>query len=223
MPPAPTAAASTISLTEPVLPTDLELGGRVGEGRRSVVYRARYGGELIAAKVYRPEFIRKYRQKYRVNIARFEMQRNRTVRDVPGLRVYTTRPLAVVGGDGGHDLAFLQSFVDGIPLVQLGRGLGALPESVLDAGRTIVSRAEAAGLHDLDLYYRNILVRQFEGEWIPALHDFNLMPQYLFPPNPFLAFAYRTGIRKKSHRDHRCIAQWAKFSNACSRNEAFED
>lgn len=210
-------------MTEPALPPDLELDRRVGEGRRSVVYRARYRGEIIAAKVYRPEFIRKYRQKYRVDIARFEMRRNRAVRDVPGLRVYTARPLAVIGGDGVHDLAFLQSFVDGIPLVQLGRELGALPDSVLDAGRTIVSRAEAAGLHDLDLYYRNILVRQYEGEWIPALHDFNLMPQYLFPPNPFLSLAYRTGIRKNSHRDYRCIAQWARFSNACARNEPYED
>lgn len=209
-------------MTEPALPPDLELERRVGEGRRSVVYRARYQGETIAAKVYRPEFIHKYRQKYGVDIARFEMQRNRAVRDVPGLRVYTARPLAVVGGDARHDLAFLQSFVDGIPLVQLGRELGALPDSLLAAGQTIVARAEAAGLHDLDLYYRNILVRQFDGDWIPALHDFNLMPQHLFPPNPFLAFAYRTGIRKKSHRDYRCIAQWVDFSDACAHNETFD-
>lgn len=207
----------------PVLPPEVVLDRVAGEGRRSVVYRARYRGEPVAAKVYRPDFIRKYRDKYRVDIARFEMQRNRAVRDVPGLRDYTARPLAVIGGDGRHDLAFLQSFVEGIPLVRLGREHNGLPESLLTAGQMIVSRAEAAGLHDLDLYFRNILVQQRDGDWLPVLYDFNLMPQYLFPPNPFLAIAYKTGIRKKSHRDHRCIAQWHRFSEACAKNQAFNE
>jgi RIO-like serine/threonine protein kinase len=210
-------------LTEPALPPDLEPGRRVGEGRRSVVYRARYRGQTVAAKVYRPEFIRKYREKYGVDIARFEMQRNRAVRDVEGLRVFTARPVAVVGGDGRYDLAFLQSYVEGIPLVQLGREQGGLPPALLEAGRAIVSRAEAAGLHDLDLYYRNILVHEQGGEWLPVLHDFNLMPQHLFPPNPFLALAYKTGIRRKSHRDYRCLAQWQRFSEACALNREFDE
>lgn len=209
-------------MTEPLLPPDLVLDRRVGEGRRSIVYLARYQGDTVAAKVYRPEFIRKYRDKYRIDIAQFEMQRNRALRDVPGLARFTARPLGVLGGDGRHGLVFLQSFIDGIPLVQLGREQGGLPSSILAAGATIVARAEAAGLHDLDLYYRNILVWQQNGEWLPALHDFNLMPQHLFPPNPFLYIAYRTGIRKKSHRDHRCIAQWKRFSDACASDRKFE-
>ena len=130
----------------PCLPPDVIPDRRVGEGRRSVVYRCRYRGETAAVKVYRPTFIDKYREKYGVDIARFEMQRNRDVRDVPGLRDYTAKPLAVIGGDGRHDLAFLQSFVDGIPLVRLGRENRGLPAELLAAGREIVRLVEAAGL-----------------------------------------------------------------------------
>ena len=83
---------------------------------------------------------------------------------------------------------------------------------MLEAGKHIVHLAESAGLHDLDLFYRNILVRQNGEGWVPVIHDFNLVPQHLFPPNPFLYLAYRFGIRKKSHRDYRCIRQWREFT-----------
>lgn len=202
-------------MTEPALPAEVALDGLAGEGRRSVVYRGRFGGQVVAVKVYRPAFVQKYRDRYDVDIAAFEMERNRAVRRAPGLRRFAARPLAVVGGSGGYDLAFVQEFIDGISLVELGRREKGLPASVLDAGHAILAGAEAAGLFDLDLYYRNILVRRLEGAWIPALHDFNLLPQHMFPPNPFLALAYRLGLRKKSHRDRRCIAQWERFSEAC--------
>ena len=202
-------------MTEPEFPPDLVPGPRIGEGRRSVVYRAEYRGETVAAKVYRPEFIEKYRERYRVNIAEFERDRNRAVWGLPGLRPFAARPVGIVGLDSGHSLVFLQELIDGIPLVELGLRERGLPRSVLDAGELIVSRAERAGLHDLDLYYRNVLVRERNGEWLPVLHDFNLMPQYRFPPNPFLWLASRSGIRKKSHRDYRCIRQWHEFSEHC--------
>lgn len=206
-------------MTEPVLPADLTLDQRLGEGRRSVVYRANYHDKVVALKVYRPEFIRKYREKYGVNIAEFEFSRNQAVRNVRGLQPYTAEPLAVVGLDGSCDLAFVQELVNGMPLVDLGRLNKGLPSSVLEAGDRIVALAETAGLHDLDLYYRNILVREHEGTWLPVLHDFNLMPQHTFPPNPFLAIAYRAGIRRKSHRDYRCIRQWRQFSESCGNRE----
>lgn len=206
-------------MTDPALPADLQLGQRLGEGRRSVVYRAHYRDEVVALKVYRPTFISKYREKYGVNIAEFEFSRNRAVRDIQGLRPYTAAPIAIIGLDGNCDLAFIQELVDGIPLVELGRLNKGLPASVLDAGDRIVALAETADLHDLDLYYRNILVRENQGRWLPVLHDFNLMPQHLFPPNPFLALAYRTGIRRKSHRDYRCITQWRQFSASCGNHD----
>ena len=54
-----------------------------------------------------------------------------------------------------------------------------------------------------------------EWERQQVIHDFNLVPQYQFPPNPFLAFAYLTGIRKKSHRDWRCLKGWQEWSEHC--------
>jgi len=194
----------------------LQLEGPLGSGRRSEVWAVRYQGRPAALKVYRPVFIEKYRERYGIDIAEFEFERNRAFRAVPGLADYAARPLALIGRDGECDLGFVQERIDGLPLTELGRREGGLPRSVLEAGAFIVRRAEAAGLHDLDLYYRNVLVRRRDGRWLPALHDFNLLPQHLFPPNPFLAIAYRTGLRRKSHRDYRCIRQWQACSARCA-------
>lgn len=202
--------------TAPRLPPGLEPGARLGEGRRSVVYRASWQGRIIALKLYRPEFVSKYRDKYGLDIARFEYDRNRAFIEVPGLAPYAAKPIGTLGQDDGFSPAFLQECIDGLPLTELGMQEGGLPEELLDAGKHIVHLAESAGLHDLDLFYRNILVRQSADGWMPVIHDFNLVPQYLFPPNPFLKVAYSIGLRKFSHRDYRCIRQWREFSESCS-------
>lgn len=181
-----------------------------------MVWAATYRGQAAVLKLYRDAFVCKYRERFGVDIARFEFSRNEAFRAVPGLARYAARPLALTGQDGAGPAGFVQERIDGVPLVELGRREGGLPRSVLEAGDRIVARAEAAGLHDLDLYYENVLLRRCDGEWLPALHDFNLLPQYLYPPNPFLAFAYRSGLRRKSHRDYRCIRQWRAFSAACA-------
>ena len=198
------------------LPPGLEVEGLLGSGRRSVVWTARYRGEPAVLKCYREAFVRKYRERYGLDIARFEFSRNEAFRAVPGLARFAARPLALTGQDGVGPPGFVQERIDGVPLVELARREGGLPRSVLEAGDLIVARAEAAGLHDLDLYYENILLRRCDGEWLPALHDFNLVPQHRYPPNPFLAFAYRSGLRRKSHRDYRCIRQWRTVSAACA-------
>ncbi len=190
------------------LPAGLEVLEVVGSGRRSITFKARQGGEVVALKVYRPQFIARYRKKYNVNIAVFEMSRNRALRKIPELVSFTARPIRVIGHDGQHSLCFMQEFIDGVPLPELAKQHKGLPVSVLRAGEQIVRLAAKAGLHDLDLYYKNVLARQVGGQWLPVLHDFNLMPQHEHPPNPFLALAYRTGLRKKSHRDLRCLEQW---------------
>jgi RIO-like serine/threonine protein kinase len=202
----------------PRLPRGLELGEPIGEGRRSTVYEAQYQGRQLALKLYRPAFVEKYRRQYGVNIAAFEMARNRAFRSVPGLRPFAAEPVATFGVEDDFSPAFAQERIHGISLVALGQQQKGLPVSVLRAGEQIVALAEAAGLHDLDLYYKNILLRELKGEWRPVLHDFNLMPQHMFPPNPFLAAAYRLGLRRKSHRDHRCLRQWKRFSEQCEIN-----
>lgn len=200
----------------PRLPPGLVPGARLGEGRRSVVYEAPWKGRTVALKLYRPEFVSKYRERFGLDIARFEYDRNQAFINVPGLARYAAKPLAVLGQDDGFSPAFLQERVEGLPLTELGMREGGLPGEVIAAGKQIVRLAEAAGLHDLDLFFRNILVRESQDGWAPVIHDFNLVPQHLFPPNPFLYLAYRLGIRKNSHRDYRCIRQWREFSDSCS-------
>ncbi len=198
-----------------ILPEHLEPTSLVGEGRRSVTFRADYKGESIALKVYREEFIQKYQKRYKLNIAQFELSRNETFYSIDALRPYSARPLEVIGIDDGYSLCFLQEFIDGPSLLELAMRNRGLPQSVLDAGQLICEKAEASGLHDLDLFYKNILLRKKNENWLPVIHDFNLVPQYQFPPNPFLALAYLTGIRKKSHRDWRCLKGWKDWSNHC--------
>lgn len=200
----------------PQLPPGLEPGDRLGEGRRSIVYKASWQGRTVALKLYRPEFVEKYRRKYGLDIARFEHDRNRTFIDVPGLAPYAAKPIGIFGQNDGFSPGFLQEYIDGLPLTELGLREGGLPAEVLEAGKRIVHLAESAGLHDLDLFFRNVLVRQTKEGWVPVIHDFNLVPQHLFPPNPFLRAAYLLRLRKNSHRDYRCIRQWREFSDSCS-------
>lgn len=198
------------------LPEDLVLIGFAGQGRRSVTFKVNYHGETIALKVYRNEFIQKYQDRYKLNIAQFEMTRNQAFYAVEALRPYAANPVGVLGINDGFSLCFLQEFIDGPSLVELAENNQGLPQSVLDAGKLIIESAESAGLYDLDLFYKNILLRKQNDIWLPVIHDFNLVPQYQFPPNPFLALAYLTGIRKKSHRDWRCLKGWQAWSDHCS-------
>jgi len=208
---------SELMLPENLVPTDL-----AGQGRRSLTFKADYLGEVVALKVYRKDFISKYQQRYGLNIGHFEFSRNQAFYSVEALRPYAARPIKVLGIDDGYSLCFVQEFIDGPALLELAQKNRGLPQSVLDAGRHICQVAEKSGLHDLDLFYKNVLVREQDGVWLPVVHDFNLVPQYLYPPNPFLALAYLTGLRKRSHRDWRCLKGWQDWSDACRGGQASE-
>lgn len=197
------------------LPPSLEVLEVAGQGRRSITWRANYDGEVIALKVYRQAFIDKYRQRFKLNIAQFEFERNQAFYAVEALQPYAAQPIALLGIEDQYSLCFLQEFIEGPTLVELAQQNHGLPQSVLDAGRLICRTAEASGLHDLDIFYKNVMMRKQNGVWLPVLHDFNLLPQYLYPRNPFLAMAYFTGLRKKSHRDWRCLKGWHDYSDLC--------
>ena len=84
-----------------------------------------------------------------------------------------------------------------------------LPSEVLQAGYFIVEQAAKVGLYDLDISPGNIRVRQnAEGKWQPKLYDFNLMPQHICPPNPFMSLGFKLGLRSKNHRDYRSLKHW---------------
>jgi len=193
------------------LPSNLEPLEVVGSGSCSIVFKASFRSETVAMKAYRPDAIDRYRRKYDVNIGVYEMSRNRAFRKVPELLPYTAKPLSVLGHDGNYSLVFLQEFIRGTPLLEVAEQNQGVPELVLEAGETIVRMAELNELHDLGLAPEDTLLRQVKGVWQPILHDFNGMPEHLYPPNPIIKMAYKTGARKKSHRDYKAIEAWRKL------------
>ena len=199
------------------LPPELEPLEVAGSGRRSITFRANYRGEVLAMKVYRPDVINSYRKKHDLNIGVFEMSRNRALRKIPELLPYVAKPIAVMGHDGSHSLLFLQEFIDGVTLKELAEKNKGLPESVLEAGETIVFEAELHDIHDLDLGYDQILVRKNKGVWLPVLSDFNEIPKSEKPSNPFSSLALKTGLRKKNHGDRKNLQQWRAYSAQCAR------
>ena len=196
------------------VPASVELGELAGRGKRSITFHASYEGEHVALKVYRERFIEKYRRRYGLNIARYEYERNVAFCSVDALRPFSAKPISVFDDETRASLCFAQEFVDQPSLKEVATRLGHVPPETLEAGRRIVAAASAAGLYDLDISTKNIKVRKTDAGWMPVVYDFNLVPQYLYPPNPFVALAYRTGMRNKSHRDHRAIRNWVTLKKA---------
>ena len=194
-------APETIALRTLRLPPELNLGPLSGKGRRSVVYEAELAGQAVALKLYKPEAIRKFRRRYGVSIARFEHDRCAEFSAVPALAPYIARPLHVLGERDGFAEAFVQEFVDGRRVHDVMGETGSVPRETLHVLTEIVAAAEAVGLHDLDVCASNIFVKPTERGWMPVLFDFNMMPQHLHAPNPWVGLLYRLGWRHPSHRD----------------------
>ena len=188
------------------LPRNVEIESLLGEGRRSRVYRARYDERDVAIKIYRERYVRSYRQRLGISIARFEYDRNLAFCRTPGLEACVVSPIAVIGEDDGMDVAFVQELIADAVSLEVVRGReSGVPSEVLSALREIVRIAADAGLHDIDLDPRNILLRRTSDGWLPVLHDFNLIPQHMRAPNPWVALLYRTGLRHPSYRDLRWL------------------
>lgn len=195
-------------------PSAVELLELVGAGKRSLTFRALLNREMVALKIYRSGFVDKYRERYGLNIARYEFERNCAFYAVPALRRYAARPIAVYDDPERGSLCFAQEFLDLPSLKTAALAEGRVPPEVLAAGRLIVTAASEAGLFDLDISTKNIKVRRTESGWLPIVYDFNLVPQYLHPPNPLIALAYWSGLRDKAHRDRRAVRNWATLKKA---------
>ena len=206
-------ATAAAELGELKLPEDVELLEVAGTGRCAVTFRAKYRGETVALKVYRPHAIRKYRKKHDLNIAVFEMSRNRDFRKHQELLPFSAKPLMVLGHDGRLSLCFMQEFIEGIPLTELAEQNHGLPNSVLEAGEVIARAADQAGLHSLDLDYRNVIVREQAGRWLPVLHDFNEVPRDHAGSGKILGLF--KGGSKKGSTNLRRVQEWHSFSEKC--------
>lgn len=196
---------------DPIVAKHITLGERIGQGKRSQVWRVQIHGKEAALKVYRQSHIRKYAKRYGLNIAQFEYDRNRLFRDTAGLENYCAEPLAVFDGQDGLSPAFAQSLVDGPRLIDKATELGYCPPEVLAAGYRIVELAAAVGLHDLDINSGNIRLHQHDNGWQPILHDFNMVPQHIHAPNPLRAMMIKLGIRDRSIRDYQTLERWKQL------------
>lgn len=192
------------------LPEEVEVIRFLGRGRRSFSYRGRYDNHDVVIKVYRKEFIEKYREKCSIDIAEFEFERNTILYNIEIIRPYIAIPYKVFPLNSGFTHSFIQEYVEGITLKQLISQLGYLPKEVLEVGYKIVQSAESSGVHDMDISVGNILVVNNDGVWMPKLYDFNMLPQHMSPPNPFMALGIKMGLRRKSHRDYRSLKNWER-------------
>lgn len=200
------------------LPKDIQIIEPLGEGRRSNVYLAECSGDKVVVKVYKQVYIDKYKSQYKVNIGEFEFARNQLAYQTEELKSYVAKPYDLVKPEQGYTLAYIQEYVDGIWLEDLMQQYRGLPSEVLKAGYNIVKHAAKVGLYDLDIPPGNIrLVKQSNELWAPKLYDFNLMPQYLCPPNPFMALGFKLGLRSKNHRDYRSLKHWEYLGKQASK------
>ena len=192
------------------LPEEIQVIEFMGRGRRSFSYKGKYENQGVIIKVYRNEFVEKYKSNHNIDIAEFEFQRNSKLYSIDAIRPYIAKPYKFFPIDSNFTHSFIQQYVEGITLKQLIARLGYLPNEVLNAGYKIVRLAESEGIHDIDISVGNILVVDNDGVWIPKLYDFNLLPQHISAPNPFMAFCFKVGLRRKSHRDYRSLKNWKR-------------
>ena len=190
------------------MPADIQITGYLGTGARAHVFRAKLGQDSVIAKVYRETAAQKYRHKYGTDIAEFEYLRNQSLFALTPIRKHVARPYRVYPDASEYTHCIIQEYVSGRTLKDLVIELGHLPREVLDAGYRVVQQAEAHGVHDLDISSKNVRIIEQDGELVLKLYDFNLMPQYLHAPNPFLWLALKLGLRSRSHRDYRNLRKW---------------
>jgi SAM-dependent methyltransferase len=187
----------------------LELGERIGEGRRSEVYRATLNGRDLAVKVYRPGAIASHERKLGQSIARFEFERNRELHGIPEVSRYIAEPIGFVIG---NDIQFtIQELVTGPLYYHYVKGHGR-PPGFRKHLEQLVRGCHAAGAYDLDLHAMNVMVeRAADGELIPRLFDFNLIPFTVRARNPLIDLSMRLGILDRRSRDRRRLEGFDDF------------
>jgi len=190
------------------LPPDIRIRHYLGTGGRAHVFSAQLGMDDVIAKVYHAETVAKYQHRYGVDIAEFEYRRNLKLFELESIQKYIAQPYRVYPASGEYSHCMIQEHISGKTLKDLFVERGYLPQDVIDAGYRIIRAAEAIGVHDLDISSKNVMVIDQAGALIPRLYDFNLMPQHLHAPNPFLWLTIRLGLRGKSHRDYRNLKKW---------------
>ena len=129
----------------------------------------------------------------------------------PGLAPYVAAPVGYWSSP--LEDFFVQQRVCGDTLGSFLRGCSARNrERFLSELRTILDRANDAGLYDLDLHPGNLLVqRQADGSGRPILFDFNKVPYHQQPPNRLCRWLVAMGLIGPRSRDRRLWRRLARL------------
>jgi ubiquinone/menaquinone biosynthesis C-methylase UbiE len=187
---------------------DLDVKDKLGEGKRSVVYRARWRGRDVGVKVYKPAAIARHARKHELPLAEFEHRRNKAFFDARGMSKYVAEPIAFVV-EPGFQMS-LQECLDGEVYYFAQRDHASfISPKFMDDLAELVSLSHAADLYDIDLHAMNVMVDRRAGG--PKLFDFNQIPFTERPQNPFVGFALRMGLLGRGSRDLRKLARFNNF------------
>jgi len=187
---------------------DLAVTDKLGEGKRSIVYRGRWQGRDVGIKVYKPAAIASHARKHKLPLAEFENRRNKAFFEARGLAKYVAEPLGFVV-EPGFQMS-IQELVDGEVYYFAQRDHAAIiSPRYMDDLAELVSLSHAAGLYDIDLHAMNVMVDRHKGT--PKLFDFNQIPFTERPQNPFIGLALKLGLLGKESRDLRKLARFKNY------------
>ena len=187
---------------------DLQVTEKLGEGKRSVVYRARWKGREVGLKVYKPTAIANHARKHKLPLAEFEHRRNKAFFEARGMAKYVAEPLGFVVQPGFQ--MSLQECVEGevYYFAQRDHADFISPRFMEDLA-TLVSLSHEAQLYDIDLHAMNVMVDRRAGT--PKLFDFNQIPFTERPQNPFVGLALKLGLLGRGSRDLRKLARFQNY------------
>jgi hypothetical protein len=186
----------------------LEVTEKLGEGKRSVVYRARWRGRDVGVKVYKPAAIARHARKHKLPLAEFEHRRNRAFFEARGMAKYVAEPLGFVV-EPGFQMS-LQECLDGEVYYFAQREHATfISPRFMDDLKELVTLSHEAKLYDIDLHAMNVMVDRQAGG--PKLFDFNQIPFTERPQNPFIGLALKLGLLGKESRDLRKLARFNNF------------
>lgn len=189
------------------LPSGIELLEKVGKGRACTVYKARFQGETVALKAYKSAAADWYRKTIDKNIAVYEMMQNRAFRAQPDLVAYTAKPIRVIGQDGKASLCFVQEFVDGITIEELGERYGKIPGYLLKTGESIARTCEERSIKGIDDFMRGVKLRQSASTWMPVMFDFKHIPSDQ-PKQQKTSLFQRLGLSRKPQGPGGFMGEW---------------
>lgn len=187
---------------------DLTIAERLGEGKRSVVYRGRWRGRDVGVKVYKPAAMARHARKHALPLGEFEYRRNKAFFEARGMAKYVAEPLGFLVQPGFQ--VTLQEYIDGEVYYFAQRDhADIISPRFMDDLAELVALSHEAGLYDIDLHAMNVMVDRRGGT--PRLFDFNQIPFTERPQNPAIGLALKLGLLGRGSRDLRKLARFQNF------------